>query len=176
MITYNKTTFLANNNYCKVCTLKRYRIFYPKRKKRNIIILDFLFLQSQLNILSFSLEKQQKLASASIFFKAITYIQYSKIEERYWIDKHLLNQIKNKALSITKALYPGYELLFIFDNATGYAIYTKNILQIVQIKKDLESQQLFLQAKQYWNTSKKIISQRIYILVKNFTNVQSQKI
>lgn len=64
----------------------------------------------------------------AIFFEAITYFEYNKIEEGYWTGKHLLDQIKSKALSITKALYIGYELLFIFDNVTSHAIYIKDAL------------------------------------------------
>ncbi len=49
--------------------------------------------------------------------------------------KYLLDQIKNKALPIAEALYPGYELLLLFDNTTSYAIYAKDVLQVVHINK-----------------------------------------
>ena len=50
------------------------------------------------------------------------------MEKEYWNREHLLNQIKYKVLSITKALYPGYILLFMFDNTISHAIYVKNAL------------------------------------------------
>lgn len=34
-----------------------------------------------------------------------------------------------------KALYLGYKLLFIFDNAINHAIYAKIILQVIYMKK-----------------------------------------
>lgn len=58
----------------------------------------------------------------------MTYFEYKKIEERYWTDEYLLNQITKKALSIVQALYLGYELLFMFDNITSHFIYVKDAL------------------------------------------------
>lgn len=57
------------------------------------------------------------------------------MEKGYWIGEHLLDQIINKALLIAKSLYPGYELLFMFDNTTSDSIYVKNALQVVQMNK-----------------------------------------
>ena len=57
------------------------------------------------------------------------------MEEGYWIGKHLLEQIKAKALPIVGALYSGYELLFMFDNATSYTIYAKDALQVTHMNK-----------------------------------------
>lgn len=47
-------------------------------------------------------------------------------------------------MPIAEALYPGYKLLFTFDNATSYAIYAKNVLEVTYINKGLGDQQLFL--------------------------------
>lgn len=68
------------------------------------------------------------------------------MEKKYWLSKHLFDQIKSKALFIMEAWYPGYELLFIFNNITSYAIYAKNLLQVTHINKCSRSQQLFLKA------------------------------
>ena len=57
------------------------------------------------------------------------------MEERYWIGNHLLDQIQNKALPIGEALYPSYELLFMFDNATSHAVYVKDALQVGNMNK-----------------------------------------
>ena len=66
------------------------------------------------------------------------------MEEGYWAGEHLLDQIINKALSIAESLYPGYELLFMFDNTTSYFIYAKDELQVTQMNKGLDGQQFFL--------------------------------
>ena len=67
------------------------------------------------------------------------------MEEGYWTGKHLLEQIINKAPPITESLYPDYELLFMFDNATSHSIYRKDALQVAHINKRQGGQQPFLQ-------------------------------
>lgn len=62
------------------------------------------------------------------------------MEEGYQIGENLLNQIRAKVLPIRKALYPRYELLFIFDNATSYVVYTKDVLQVAHMNKKPEGQ------------------------------------
>ena len=105
---------------------------------------DFLLPWSRLSLLTFFLEQQQKLASFGILFEAATYFKYGKIEEGYWTGTHLLKQIKAKTLPIAEALYSGYELLFMFDNAISHAIYAKDALHVTHINKGPEDQQLFL--------------------------------
>lgn len=63
-----------------------------------------------------------------------------KIEEGYWIGEHFLDQSQKKALSIPKALYPSYILLFILNNSTSHLVYTKDVLQVVNMKKDCGGQ------------------------------------
>lgn len=57
------------------------------------------------------------------------------MDEKYWTGEDLLDQIINKALSIMKELYPGYELLFIFDNEINHSIYAKNAVQVAYMNK-----------------------------------------
>lgn len=49
-----------------------------------------------------------------------------------------------KALPIGEALYPGYALLFLFDDATSHLIYAPDTLQFAYMNKKPGSQQLFL--------------------------------
>ncbi len=58
----------------------------------------------------------------------------------------MLDQIINKALPIAESLHPGYELLFMFNNATSHFIYAKDALQVAQMNKELGGQQFFLRA------------------------------
>ena len=97
IITHDKSTFSANNSRRKVWTFKGHKMLCPKGKKRGIMLSDFLLPWSRLNLLSLSLEKQQKLASSGIFLKAVTYFEYGKMEEGYWTGNYLLDQIKSRA-------------------------------------------------------------------------------
>lgn len=76
--------------------------------------------------------------------EAVTYFECGKMEDGYWTGEHLLDQIINKALPIAESLYPGYELLFMFDNATSQSIYAKDALQVAHMNKKPGGQQPFL--------------------------------
>ena len=135
MITYYESTFSANDSWRKIWTLDGHNILRPKGKGKGIMVSDFLLPWSRLNLLSLPLQQQQELASSDIPLEAATYFEYGKMEEGYWTDEHLLEQIEAKALPIAEVLYPRYELLFMFDNATSHAIYAKDELQVTHMNK-----------------------------------------
>ena len=135
MITNDESTFSANDGRQKVETLESHEILRPKSWEKGIIVLDFLLPWSRLNLSSLSSEKPKKLANLGISFEAVTYFEYRKIEEGYWIGEHLLDQVQKKALPIGEVLYPGYALLFLFDNATSHSVYTKNALRVGNMNK-----------------------------------------
>ena len=92
------------------------------------MVLDFLLPWSRLNLLPLLPQQQEDLASSGIPLKAVTYFDYGKTEEGYWTGEHLMDQIVKKALPIGEALYLGYELLFLFDNATSHSIYAPDAI------------------------------------------------
>ena len=44
-------------------------------------------------------------------------------------------------MPIVEALYLGYSLLFLFDNATSHSVYTKDALQIQEMNKSVGGKQ-----------------------------------
>ena len=144
MITYDKSTFFANDGRRKVWTLDGHAILRPKIKGKEIMVSDFLLPWSQLNLFPLLSEKQKHLADLNIPLEAVTYFEYWKTEKGYWTGEYLLNQITKKALPIAQALYPGYELLFMFDNAISHFIYAEDALQVAHMNKGPGGQQLFL--------------------------------
>lgn len=60
--------------------------------------------------------------------KVIKFFEYEKSNESYWDEPKLYIQVVNKALSIVKALYPGYSLYFLFDNAISYSVFVQDAL------------------------------------------------
>ena len=176
MITHDESTFSTNDSRRNVWTFEGHGILHSERKRRGIMVSNFLLPWSRLNLLSLPLEKQQELASSGIPLEAVIYFEYGKIEEGYWTGEHLLDQIERKALPIAEALYPAYELLFMFDNTTSHAIYVKDALQVTHMNKGPGGQQLFLRAGWYQNIDGEIITQEMHTLVKNPTNSQSQEI
>ena len=144
MITYNKSTFSANDSRQKVWTLDGHGILHPKEKRKRIMVLDFLLPWSRLNLFSLPLEQQKHLADSNNLLKTMTYFKYGKTEEGYWTGEYLLDQITKKALPIAQELYLRYELLFMFDNTMSHLIYAKNALQFAYMNKEPGGQQSFL--------------------------------
>ncbi len=130
MITYDKSLFSADDGCRKLWSLNGQGILRPKKKRKRITISDFLLLWSRPNLLSLSFQQQEYPASSGIPTEAVTYFEYGKTEEGYCTGKHLLDRIVKKALPIGKALYPGYELLFLFNNATSHSMYAPDALQV----------------------------------------------
>ncbi len=144
MITHDEITFFANDGRRKVWTLNGQSILRPKRKGKGIMVSDFLLPWSRLNLLSLFPQQQEDLASSGISTEAVTYFDYGKTEEEYWTGEHLLDRIVKKALPIEEALYQGYKLLFLFDNATSHSIYALDALQVANMNKEPGGQQPFL--------------------------------
>ena len=66
--------------------------------------------------------------------------EYGKNNDGYWNGAKLYQQVINKALLIAEALYFGYSLLFLFDNATSHSMYTKDVLQVKNMNKSVDDQ------------------------------------
>ena len=66
--------------------------------------------------------------------------EYGKSNESYWDGPKLHKHVVNKALSIAKALYPGYSLLFFFNNATSHSMFAQDALYITQMNKRTRGQ------------------------------------
>ena len=154
MITHDESTFSANDSRRKIWTLEGHGILRPKGRGRGIMVSDFGLPWSRLNLFSLPSHQQEELASSGISIEAANYFGYGKMEQGYWTGEHLLDQIQAKALPIGEALYLGYELLFMFDNATSHAIYAKDALQVAQMNKGPEGQQPFLRASWYKKVSR----------------------
>lgn len=55
--------------------------------------------------------------------KAIILFEYKNVNKRYQNRSKFYQQAINKALSIVKAFYQGYSLLFLLNNTINYLIY-----------------------------------------------------
>ena len=100
------------------------------------MVSNFLLLWSCLNLFFLSNKLQLEKITSNVPAEAVTYFEYSNNNEGYWTRDHLLQQIIDKALPIAEALYPSYELLFIFDNATSHSIYAKDAFCVRNMNKN----------------------------------------
>lgn len=79
-----------------------------------------------------------------IMTEIIKIFEYEKNNDRYKDGIKLYQRMIIKTLSIAKTLYLGYLFGFLFDNITSYFVYAKDILQIVNINKNLWNKQTYL--------------------------------
>lgn len=107
------------------------------------MVSDFVLPWSRLNLLSIPIERREGLIASGIPLEAAVFFEYGK-EGGHWDGERLLDQIVNKALPIAEALYPGYDLLFMFDNATSHLIYAKDALRTTHMNKGDGGNQPFL--------------------------------
>ena len=90
----------------------------PKGKGQGIMVSDFLLSFGWLGFSHLSDADQNSLLTATGLteIEAVEIFEYGKNNNGYWDGPKLLKQIVEKAVPITKALYPGYSFLFMFDN------------------------------------------------------------
>lgn len=110
------------------------------------MVFRFLLSFGQLNLFSLSKLSQQALIEKCGLIKteAVEIFEFGKNNQGYQTRVDLLKHIKDKALSITQAFYPGYFLLFLFDNATYYSVYRQDTLQVKNMGKSPGEKQVFL--------------------------------
>lgn len=68
-------------------------------------------------------------------------------------------------MPIGEALYPGYELFFLFDNATSHSIYALDALQVVHMNKRSGGQQLFLRPEWFIGPNQEVITQQMSTVI-----------
>lgn len=105
------------------------------------MVLEFLFPFRCFNLSFLNFEKTQEVIKKIVltYIKAVKNFKYGKNNDKYQDKAKLYQQVLNKALPITETFYPGYLLLFFFNNATNHFIYTKNVLQVKNINKNVGS-------------------------------------
>lgn len=133
VITHNKYTFSANDGIWKPWTQIGDTFLRPKRRGQGIMASDFLFLFSRLNLSPLSKEKKKVIIGkiGLTVTKAVELFEYGKSNKGYCNGPKLYKQVVNKALPITKALYPGYSLLFLFDNKTSHSMFAQDALRTI---------------------------------------------
>ena len=135
------------------------------------MVSDFLLPWSRLNLLSLDENQQQDFISSVIPLEAATYFEFGQ-DEGYWDGKKLLDLIRNRTVPIFNALYPGYEALFLFNNATSHASFSEDALRVAKMSKGPGGQQAFLRDGWYMKDGQHI-EQKMWFFDSN--GVKTQK-
>ena len=79
-------------------------------------------------------------------------------------------------MPIREALYLGYALLFLFDNATSHSIYVQDALQVAHMNKGLGGQQPFLRAGWFMGPNQEVVVQGMSMVVTDPITGQSSNL
>ena len=108
----------------------------PKGQGQGIMTCEFLLPYGRLNLASPTSEKREVIHETGLLEEeAVEIFEYGKNNDGYWNGAKLHQQVVNKALTIAEALYPGYSLLYLFNNSTSHSVYAKNALQVKDMNK-----------------------------------------
>lgn len=130
LITHDECTFSANDGIRKAWTRIGDTFLRPKGRGQGIMVSEVLLPFGRLNLLLLSEEKQREIRDTTglTITEAVELFEYGKNNGGYWDGAKLHQPVVNTALPIAEALYPGYSLLFLFDNATSHSVYADNAL------------------------------------------------
>lgn len=112
MITHDESTFSANDGRQEVWTFNEQGVLRPKGKGKGTMVSDFLLPWSRLNFFSSPPKQQEALASFGVPTEVVTYFEYGKTGEGYWMGKYLLDQIIKKAFAYWGSLVPRVRTFF----------------------------------------------------------------
>ena len=146
IITYDECTFSSNDGPRFGWQKDGDTFLRPKSKGRGIMVSEFLLPFGRLNLFSLSTLGQKELIDSYGLTEteAVEIFEFGKNNQEYWTGADLLKQVKEKALPIAQALYPGYSLLFLFDNATSHSVYKSDALQVKNMEKGPGGKQSFI--------------------------------
>lgn len=112
----------------------------PKGREQGIMTSEFFLPFGRLNLAFLGPEKRDQVIQETglVHTEAVEIFEYGKNNNGYWDGANLHKQVVTKDLPTAQALYPGYSLLFIFDNATSHAVYAKDALRAKNMNKSPE--------------------------------------
>lgn len=143
LITHDESTFSANDGRHQAWLKEGHAFLRPKSRGKGIMISDFLLPWKRLNISHLPQEERQALLATGVPEEAAEVFEYGQ-EDGYWDGAKVVSQVRDRALPIVEALYPGYEAIFMFDNAKSHAIFAKDALRVTQMSKGSGGVQPFL--------------------------------
>ena len=148
LITHDESIFSANDGKRQAWLKESDTFLRPKGKGQGIMVSDFLLPWGRLNLKHLPEAKLNEAKTRGVPLEAVELFEYQK-REGYWDGACLLKQVTEKALPIAQFLYPGFDLVFMFDNATSHSVYADDALRVANMCKGEGKQQAFLRPGWY---------------------------
>ena len=141
LVTHDESTFNTYNRRRYVWHEKNKPILLPKGHGKRIMVSDFLLLASRLSASGLSLEQRAGLGIPELAAKRF---QFGTNGEGYWWGEEIIQNVNDIALGIFEAIYPGYQALCLFDNATSHSSFAEDTPRIRSMNLEPSAKQFTL--------------------------------
>jgi hypothetical protein len=148
IITHDESVFSANDGKREAWIKESESFLRPKGKGQGIMVSDFLLPWGRLNLKHLTEAQLAEAKARNIPLEAVELFEFGK-QDGYWDGARLLQQVSEKALPIAQFLYPGFDLVFMFDNATSHSVYAADALRVANMCLGEGHQQAFLRPGWY---------------------------
>jgi len=126
LVTHDESTFSSNDGRRQAWTGPTRQFLRPKGRGQGIMVSDFLLPWCRLSTERLS---EQERRNTQLPLYATKYLEYGKTEG-YWDGKDLVAHVIEVALPILRKIYPGYQILFLFDNSSNHGTYAEDALRV----------------------------------------------
>ena len=126
LVTHDESTFSSNDGRRQAWTGPSRQFLRPKGREQGIMVSDFLLPWCRLSTESLTEEER---GDTQLPLYATKYLEYGKAEG-YWDGKDLVAHVIEVALPMLRKIYPGYQILFLFDNSSNHGTYADDALRV----------------------------------------------
>ena len=133
LITHDESTFNTHDGRRYAWHTKDMPILQPKGRGKGIMVSDFLLPSSRLSASTLSASARLELRIPEFATKLF---EFGTGSEGYWGGDEIVQQVTETVIPIFKAIYPGYQALFLFDNATSHSAFAEDALRVQHMNLD----------------------------------------
>ena len=127
MVTHDESVFHANDGRKYVWMKDDENPLRSKGKGRGIMVSDFLLPCSKLSTAKLGPERRSEL---DLPLNASNFFEFGSAGDGYWGAEDVISHTRDIAIPIFEAVFPGYQALFLFDNARSHASYAEDALLV----------------------------------------------
>jgi len=133
VITHDESTFNTHDGRRYAWLAKDMPILQPKGHGKGIMGSDFLLPSARLSAPNLSANARLELGIPEF---ATMLFAFGTGSEGYWCGDEIIQQVTETIIPMFKVVYPGYQALFLFDNATSHSAFGEDALRVQDMNLD----------------------------------------
>jgi hypothetical protein len=127
MLTHDESTFQTNDGRRHMWIKEDENPLRSKGRGRGIMVSDFLLPCSRLSTAKLSPERRSEL---NLPLNATKFFEFGSMGDGYWGAEDVISHTRDIAIPMFETVFPGYQALFLFDNARSHASYAEDALLV----------------------------------------------